>query len=94
MNLPDEVIESITSKTHDVDATNDDVVSQSGSESSKDSVDPILKWIEKKELFIALERTEDAQQTEQALAVLPMKVRKLKIGPSFWTRKSMLFGEF
>lgn len=74
VNLPDDLVESIISKAEDKNATEDDTLSQTGSEKSKDSVDPILKWIEKKELFIALERSEDAQQTEQALAVLPMKV--------------------
>ena len=94
MNLSDEVIERITSKTNDADATNDDVVSQSDSESNKDSVDPMLKWIEKKELFISLERTEDAQQTEQALAVLPMKVWRPTIRQFFRIYKFLYFTVF
>lgn len=83
VNLPDDLVESLISKTEDKESQVDDVASQTSSQSSKDSVDTILKWIEKKQLFISLERTEDAQQTEQALAVLPMKVCKRDRDHSF-----------
>lgn len=75
VSLPDDVVESINAKIEAEEAKLSETSSKSGSESGSTSVDPILKWIEKKNLFISLEREEDAQQTEQALAVLPIKVR-------------------
>jgi hypothetical protein len=74
INPSDDVIERI-STIHDGDtAESADSISQTSSQASKSEIDVIKKWIEKKELFISLEREEEAKQTEQALAVLPMKV--------------------
>jgi hypothetical protein len=75
INPSDESIEhTLSIEPQDEDLV--DTASSKGSEKSSISdSDPITKWIEKKELFIQLERDEDAKQTEQALSVLPIKVR-------------------
>lgn len=76
LNPPDEVIESLLSKTTVSDELESVTSAAESDRSSQSAEERIKKWIEKKELFISLEREEDAKQTEQALAVLPIKVCK------------------
>jgi len=80
INPSDDVLESLVTRQEREISEAATSSALSPSESRKPDVDPILKWIEKKELFISLEREEDAQQTEQALAILPLKVRFVPIG--------------
>lgn len=78
MELPvtpsDDVIERLTQIRLDEDAESAPSRSETSSQSGKSENEIIAKWIEKKTLFIQLERQEDAEQTEQALSLLPMKV--------------------
>jgi ATP-dependent RNA/DNA helicase IGHMBP2 len=77
MELPvtpsDDVIERLTQIRLDEDAESAPSRSETSSQSGKSENEIIAKWIEKKTLFIQLERQEDAEQTEQALSLLPMK---------------------
>lgn len=74
VNYSDDKVEELILRTEPTDEDIEKEAKQEAASSSASQVDPITKWIQKKELFIQLEREEDEKQTEQAIAILPLKV--------------------